>query len=429
MLHHRLTVLALLVAIGGTLGSGTNAGAQATPKDWRSAAAAESTLVWTTYVSIHEHPELGKREYRTHDLIKSTLQSFGYTQFFESVAAPTAVITLLDTGKPGPTIALRAEMDARPGQEPASHSPRSMIDSVMHSCGHDAHAAMLLGAAHLLRQNASALQGRIVFVFQPAEETKGGADDIVNEKILTKLGVQAIFAQHATAQSPVGTVSISSGPTLAGSSYFTLTVHGRGSHAASPSSGDDVLLAAASMVRGMAELPARRFDPLTRPVIISPTYFVAGSPTATNVLPSEATVQGTIRVFESLRAAAPDGTTIERTLREYVTALSSVLGVTSTLTIADGSPPTVNDSSLFNRLAPILRSRVGPSFDTSPQRGMFSEDFAYYTATIPALYFGWGIARDGLGGVTVHSTDFTIHSAALVEGVRFLAILAEVATK
>jgi amidohydrolase len=168
MLHHRLTILPLLIAIGGALYGATDARAQSAPKERRSAAAAESALVWTTYVSIHQHPELGKREYRTHDLIKSALQSFGYTQFFESVAAPTAVITLLDTGKPGPTIALRAEMDARPGQEPASHSPRSTIDSVMHSCGHDAHAAMLLGAAHLLRQNASALRGRIVFVFQPA---------------------------------------------------------------------------------------------------------------------------------------------------------------------------------------------------------------------------------------------------------------------
>ncbi len=181
----------------------------------RRAVVAESALVWRVYRDIHEHPELGKQEQRTHDMLKRELMALGFTDFIDSKLAPTAVITVLDTKRPGPVIALRAEMDARPTQEPADHDPRSTIDGVMHNCGHDAHAAMLLGTAALLAKHPEWITGKVVFVFQPAEETKGGADDIVNEGILERLGVEAIFAQHSVSGMPVGTVNVAAGPTMA----------------------------------------------------------------------------------------------------------------------------------------------------------------------------------------------------------------------
>lgn len=405
----------------------------------RRAVAAESALVWRVYRDIHEHPELGKQEHRTRELLRRELSALGFNEFVESELAPTAVIAVLDTRRPGPVIALRAEMDARPTQEPAGHDPRSTVDGLMHNCGHDAHAAMLLGTAALLRHNMQWVSGKVVFLFQPAEETRGGADDIVAERILERLGVEAIFAQHVVSGMPVGTVNVASGPTMAGSAYFTLRVTGDGSHAAQPSAGSDVLLATATMVRELAALPARRIDMVSRPVVISPTSMVAGSEAATNVLPEEAVVKGTIRAFEAAEPAeaaaaagattgATIGATIGATMRRYLDGASAALGVRYELDIRQGSPPTVNDPGLFERLASPLAAAWGPGFDTTPYRGMFSEDFAFYTAAVPSLYFGLGIARDGLGAGGVHSPEFTVHPSALVEGVRLLGILAVTAS-
>ncbi len=425
----RLAVMLLSVALGAlpivvsaqvvTPAAATNRSPGSA--ELRRAVVAESALVWRVYRDIHEHPELGKKEQRTHDMLKRELMALGFRDFIDSKLAPTAVITVLDTQRPGPVIALRAEMDARPTQEPADHDPRSMIDGVMHNCGHDAHAAMLLGTAALLSKHPEWISGRVVFVFQPAEETKGGADDIVNEGILERLGVEAIFAQHSVSGMPVGTVNVAAGPTMAGSAYFTLRITGDGSHAAQPSAGNDVLLAASSIVHELANIPARRIDILSRPVVISPTSFVAGTDAGTNVLPGEAVVKGTIRAFEQADPrGSSDSTTIGAIMRRYLDGASASLGVSYELDIRQGSPPTVNDERLFARLSAPLATGWGAGFDTTPYRGMFSEDFAFYTESLPSLYFGLGIARDGLGMGGVHSPEFTIHPSALVAGVRLL---------
>lgn len=408
----------------------TNSSAASATAAWNTPIAqvtADSALVWRIYRDLHEHPELGMREKRTAEVLRRELRQLGYSHFVESKSAPTAVIAVLDTRKPGPVIALRAEMDARPTQEPESHDPRSTIDGVMHNCGHDAHAAMLVGSAAVLMRNRESLSGKIVFVWQPAEETRGGADDIVNEGILQELGVQAIFAQHVVSGTPVGTVGVSGGPTMAGSNYFTLRISGSGSHAAQPSAGSDIVLAAAALVRELAVFPARRLDILERPMVISPTSFEAGSETATNVLPSEAVIRGTIRAFEKVVASAPDDSSLESKLRDYLNGAASSLGVTYELSIREGSPPTVNDDRLFRELSGPLAATWGSGFDTTPYRGMFSEDFSFYTAVIPSLYFGLGISKDGLGDAGVHSADFTLHPSALVQGTRFLVELATTA--
>ena len=389
---------------------------------------ADSALVWRIYRDLHEHPELGMQETRTAEVLRRELRELGFTQFVESKSAPTAVIAVLDTRRPGPVIALRAEMDARPTQEPASHDPRSLMDGVMHNCGHDAHAAMLLGTAAVLMRNQHWVNGKIVFLWQPAEEVRGGADDIVDEGILQELGVEAIFAQHVVSGAPVGSVSVSGGPSLAGSNYFTLRITGTGSHAAQPSAGSDVVIAAATLVRELATFPARRLDILARPMVISPTSFQAGSETATNVLPNEAVIRGTIRAFEPVVASAPRDSSLESKLREYLDGAAPALGVSYDLNIRAGSPPTVNDERLFRELSGRLAAVWGSGFDTTPYRGMFSEDFAFYTEVIPSLYFGLGIAKDGLGEVGVHSPDFTLHPSALVQGTLFMTKLAMVGT-
>lgn len=199
------------------------------------------------YFYLHANPELGNKEFLAHAYIEKQLRALGFTEFVAAPSAPTAVIAVFDTGRPGRTIALRAEMDARPldqVSEPAGHQPRSSIAGVMHNCGHDVHAAVLLGTAALVRANAAHFNGKIVFLFQPAEEIAGGADDIVKDRILEQRHVERIFALHAAPGMPVGTVGLSEGAILAGSNYFTLTLKGRGSHAAAPQDGGDVLLSA-----------------------------------------------------------------------------------------------------------------------------------------------------------------------------------------
>jgi amidohydrolase len=388
-------------------------------------------IVNRAYDYLHRNPELGKKESKAHDYLIGELRQFGYTQFISVQSAPTAVIAILDTGRPAPVIALRSEMDARPlpdGQnEPATHSPRSDIQGVMHNCGHDAHAAILLGTAAILVRNTDKLNGKIVLLFQPAEEIAGGADDIVNEHVLDQLGVQKIFAEHSAPGMPVGTVAISPGATLAGSTYFTLILDGRSSHAAAPFEGDDVLLSAAKIAEEISYAPARRFEIASQPVVISLTKFEADGGAA-NVLPATATLKGTIRAFEDPEVASPGRKSIIGTLLSLIDGLSKTYGLTYHWDLRAGPPPTINNPDLFMTTVRPLASTFPGTVDTTPYKGMFSEDFAYYTPHYQSLYFSLGIAKDGLGMAGVHTADFTIHPDAFKYGVTLMSLLAEIGT-
>ena len=383
--------------------------------------------VHALYTAIHEFPELGNEEFETQKRVTAALKSIGFTHFIPSKLAPTAVITVLDSGKPGPTIALRADMDARATQEPKTHQPRSHRDGLMHNCGHDAHSAMLFGAAYYLKNNLDSFAGKIVFLFQPAEETKGGADSIVEEEILETLGVSAIFAQHVYSGLPVGTLSLSAGASLAGSNYFKMTIRGQGSHAALPSGGSDTLVTAAKILTEFAQMPARNFDVVDRPMIISPTQINANS-SSLNIVPSEVVVQGTIRAFEDLF----DNRKPEQNLHDFmqfrVKKLGEAYGVDIELTIHRGSPPTVNDKTLYAKSVSALQKNWPGKIKLDLAKGMFSEDFAFYTERTPALYLGLGIAKDGLGEAGAHTQQFTIHPDALPYGVQALVSLAQLHT-
>lgn len=386
-----------------------------------------SPLVIDTYKTIHSYPELGKHEFKTAQLIRSRLREFGYVDFIPVPNLDTAVIAVLDTGRPGKVVALRAELDGRPGTEETKLPYASKVPNVMHSCGHDAHAAILLGAAKALYDLRVSITGKIVFVFQPAEETAGGADDIVASNVLDKLGVEYLYALHSAPTVPVGSVQISPGSILAGSNYFTVTLNGKSSHAASPQEGSDLITVAAEAVTSLTKIPARSMDVVGRPALMSVTYFQAGDEKVLNILPSTASFKGTIRSFEDIDMAEDTSQlSIHALMKQRLDGIAAAYNIKIDLEIRKGSPPTINNRVAFDKVfIPLRRLDSNLSYIDFP-RFMFSEDFAFYTPKHSCLYLGLGVAKDGMGGEPVHTSRFSVSLDALTVGVRLMVRLIEV---
>jgi len=387
-----------------------------------------SSTVRSTYERIHAHPEIGHHEYETSKLIRGELEQAGYAEFADAPSLETEVIAILRTGRPGPTVCLRAELDALEILEDSTHEVCSTVPGRMHACGHDAHAAMLLGAALELK-NDSRVNGTIVFLWQPAEEVKGGADDLVKDGTLKKLGVEKMFAQHVFPGLPVGVVRIAPGPVLAGSNYYSVTVTGRSSHAAYPHQGDDVPTCMANIVAGLTSLPARKMNVLEEPCIMSVAWIECDTSKTYNVLPSECSFGGTVRAYIDIADTIQNGGTIESLMQDYITNTAEAYGCEAELKLRRGAPPTVNDPELCAAVLeaadeiPMLRAD-----GTSIQR-MTAEDFAYYTHEFPSLYFSLGIAKDGVGDAGIHTEQFQIHPEALEVGTDFLIRLARWSTR
>lgn len=272
-------------------------------------------VVSKAYVFLHENPEVGLKELEASKYIRAELQKLPGFKLEPVNALPTAVVAVFNTGRPGPVRAFRAELDGRKlddnAVEPMSHSPRSKLDGFMHNCGHDVHASMLLGAAVAASNSRASLHGTLVFVFQPAEETRGGADDIVADGILNRLGVTALFAQHVAPDTPVGEVSLSQGTPLAGSWTYLLTLTGSASHAAVPFEGTDTAVVAARIAQELAAFPAHGLDIANAPVVIGVAKLKAEGPTS-NALPGSATIEGSIRAFTDIaRAAAGEQSVVD----------------------------------------------------------------------------------------------------------------------
>jgi len=391
---------------------------------WTSSAWADANaIVRSMYEQIHAHPETGHHEFETSKLIRYELEQAGYTEFIDSPSLKTDVIAVLRTGRPGRTICLRAELDALEILEDSTHKICSEIPGRMHACGHDAHAAMLLGSAIELK-NEPRLTGTVVFLWQPAEEVKGGADDIVRDSTLHKLGVERVFGQHVFPGLPVGVVRIAPGPVLAGSNYYSVNVTGRGSHAAYPHQGDDVPTCLANIVAGLTSLPARKMNVLEEPCVMSVTWIECDTSHTYNVLPSECSFGGTVRAYMDIADTLQNGGTIEEMMRDYVTHTAQAYGCEAELKLRRGAPPTVNDPKLCAAVLeaasdfPMLRA------DGESIKRMTAEDFSYYTQEFPSLYFSLGIAKDGIGSAGLHTEQFTIHPDALLAGTRFMNWLA-----
>lgn len=384
------------------------------------ASCAEAETINSCYEHLHRTPELGKEEYKTAEFIREKLTSFGYKELMTVAAVPTTVIAVLDTGKKGPVICFRSELDARKCQEKSGVAYSSTVDGVMHNCGHDAHAAILLETARRLISQKNTLQGKFVLLFQPAEECPGGAEDILAEGVLKKLGVRAMFAQHCAPGVEVGTHTLHSGPSLAGSNALKITLKGKGGHAAQPNERDDLAGLSSLITVELERLPSRCIDVVQYPTIcsISNTHWNSEQ---NNVAPDTVTLGGTVRAFYGINEKISRGKSLAELIKQLVEGLCTAYGVQSQVELIPGVPPTINDPQLCKNLT-IALAKEGIKISEA-ERGMFSEDFAYYTAEMPCAYFGLGISRDKLGNDNVHSSTFTIHEDCLEQGVKlFMAI-------
>ena len=374
---------------------------------------------------FHQNPELSNRETRTAGIIAAHLKSLGLE--VRTGIAKTGVVGILKGGKAGPTIALRADIDALPVTErtdvPFKSKVRTTFNGVetgvMHACGHDCHTAILMGAAEVLTQFQKDLAGTIVFIFQPAEEgapkgETGGAGDMIKEGVLDNPKVETIFGLHMAAQLPVGTLAYRSGGTQASSDRFTIIIKGKQTHGAMPWGGIDPIVIGSQIVMGLQTVVSR-MTPLTEsPAVISVGMFQSGI--RENIIPEEAKLIGTIRVLDPKIQKQ-----VHENMRRMVTNIAEASGTTADINIEIGNPVTYNNPELTRKMYPTLEETAGEANVRVALPTTAAEDFAKYQEKIPGLFFSLGgMAKDKAAVETAphHTPDFYMDDSGFVLGVK-----------
>lgn len=379
---------------------------------------------------IHQNPELSNREVRTSALVAGHLRSLGLE--VRTGIAHHGVLGILRGGRPGPVVALRADMDALPVTEEVDVPFRSTATAeylgqtvgVMHACGHDAHTAMLMGAAEVLAGMRERLPGTVLFVFQPAEEgappgERGGAKLMLEEGVFRDPKPDAVFGLHVF-PNPVGTVHYRAEGLMASSDRLEIIVRGRQTHGAAPWGGVDPIVAASHVVTALQTVVSRRTDLTRSPAIVTIGSFQGG--VRNNIIPDSVVMRGTIRAFDpTIRQALHEEVrrTAERTAEAH--------GATATVSIIEQAAVTWNDPALTARMVPALERAAGADKVSVGQQTTTAEDFSYFQEEVPGLFVFLGIAPEGADPATVapnHSPRFFVDEGALPVGVRILAGLA-----
>lgn len=361
---------------------------------------------------IHRHPELGFEVHRTAGLVADYLKKLGLP--VKTGVGKTGVVADLAGGHPGPTIALRADMDALPIQETGDVSYRSTVDGVMHACGHDGHTAMLLGAAKVLTGKKENIHGDVRFIFQPAEEGDGGARYMIGDGCLD--GVDEIYGLHLWNYQPAGEIGLTSGPVLSCADIFEITIEGSGGHGAAPQGTRDAIVTASSLVSAFQTIISRNVNPLDSGVVTVGTIHGGDS---FNIIAEKVTMTGTVRAYrEEVRQL------IKTRMNEIIHGAELAYGVTIDFNYIDGYPPTVNTDKCVDRMN-LSAEKITPGRVVEPYLTMGGEDFSYYLQKIPGCFAFIGSRPSGREPMSVphHCSHFDIEEASLLTGTSLLVQL------
>ena len=388
----------------------------------------EATLrqVVTWRRDFHQHPELGMQETRTSKIIADHLTSLGLQVTVGVPGAPTAVVGLLKGGKPGPVVALRADMDGLPVTEQVDLPFKSTakatwngVDTgVMHACGHDNHMAILLGAATALAGVREQLPGSVKFIFQPAEEGPGGAEPMVKAGVLKNPDVSAVFGLHVF-PFPAGSIVYRSGPLMASADEFTITIKGRQTHGAVPWGGVDPIVIGAQIVTAFQSIVARQVNIAEAPAVVTVGKFAGGN--RSNIIPDSVELVGTIRAFDE-----GERTKIRQRVKDIATHYAEASGATAVVEFGLGYPVTRNDPTLTSRMVPTLQRVAGEAQVKVGALTGTAEDFSYFGQDVPGLFFFLGVtpsSQDPTRAALNHSPLFFADESALPVGVRAMTHL------
>jgi len=366
---------------------------------------------------LHAHPELAFQESRTADVVAKELAARGLE--VHRGLAGTGVVGILRKGKGGRSVGLRADMDALPLEEKNAFTHCSTQPGRMHACGHDGHTTMLLGAALYMAENRESLdfEGSVYFIFQPAEETDGGADVMIRDGLFDRFPMDAVFSLHNWPGLPVGEMAVMPGPVMAGTSDLEITISGHGCHAAMPQQGVDPLVAASHLVLALQTVVSRNVDPCEA-AVVSVTQIHGGE--AFNVIPDEAVVRGTIRAF------TPEvQSLVENSLRRICAGIDSTFGVRSQVSFEQRYPPTINsaaESGLCGDVGALVFGAEKIRRNELPS--MAAEDFAFMLQKRPGCYV-WLGNGPGTGGCSLHNPHYDFNDAIIPLGVTYWVRLAE----
>ncbi|MGB2815778.1 MAG: M20 aminoacylase family protein [Burkholderiaceae bacterium] len=382
---------------------------------------ADAAAIATVRRDIHAHPELCFEEQRTSDLIAKALTDWGIP--IHRGLGKTGVVAILKSGTSDRAVGLRADIDALPMTERNTFAHASRHHGKMHACGHDGHTAMLLAAAKYLAKQRN-YDGTVYLVFQPAEEGGGGAREMIKDGLFTRFPMEAIFGAHNWPGQPVGQFALRSGPCMASSNEFRITIRGKGAHAAMPHNSIDPVTTACQMVQAFQTIVTRNKRPIDAGVI-SVTMIHTGE--ATNVIPDSCEIQGTVRTFtlEVLDL-------IERRMREVAQHTCAAFDANCEFEFVRNYPPTINHAAETDFARGVLSALVGDANVTEFEPTMGAEDFSYFLLEKPGCYFmianGDGSHRDGghgLGPCMLHNPSYDFNDDLIPLGATMWVRLAE----
>ena len=373
--------------------------------DIRQLVSENKELIIKTRRDLHRIPEVGYTEAKTSAYVADYLKQEGLE--VQTGIAQFGVVGLLETGRPGPTLMIRADMDALLLQEETGLEFASTHDGVMHACGHDAHMAMGLVAATVLNRIKADLSGVVKFVFQPAEEGPGGAKPMIDEGVMENPKVDYAIGCHLWSELPEGTIGVRSGPFMAAMDRFDLKIIGRGGHGAKPHLCIDALEVGTQVVNALQRITSRHMHPL-EPTVVTVGSFHAG--TAFNIIPEEAEMCGTTRTFN-----LDIWGSWEQRLKKVIGGVCESMGADYELKFEKGYPPTVNDESMSETLRRCAAEVVGPENVVVPEQTMGGEDMSYFLQRAKGCFFVLGIGHEDYAGI--HNSKFGFNEEVLPLGV------------